>query len=177
MKRNFTDADKIAVIGGRRIQKTSRFCEPTIHQFRCSSWRTIPKQTKTSKMSAIRKRAIRIRLVTFHIADVKSNKVSEINTSKYKPDDFLISRVDWSPDSNWVIWQGQNREQTYLDLNASARNGKENKDSLSGQNTGVDRFAGKSVLARKTVHLSGQVRETVGNISIITTKTANLFAN
>jgi len=39
--------------------------------------------------------------------------------SRYKPEDFLISRVAWSPDSQNVIFQAQNREQTFLDLNAA----------------------------------------------------------
>ncbi|MEZ5428167.1 MAG: S9 family peptidase [Pyrinomonadaceae bacterium] len=60
-------------------------------------------------------------LVTLHVADAGSGAVKTVDTSKYKPDDFLISNVDWSPDSRRVIWQGQNREQTYLDLNATDR--------------------------------------------------------
>lgn len=60
--------------------------------------------------------------VTLNIADVASIRVSRINTSKYDKADFLISRVDWSPDSKRVVYQGQNREQTYLDLNAVDRN-------------------------------------------------------
>ena len=44
--------------------------------------------------------------------------VKFVDLSKYSRKDFLISRVDWSPDSKNVIFQGQNREQTYLDLNS-----------------------------------------------------------
>ena len=44
--------------------------------------------------------------------------------SKYKPEDFLISRVAWSPDSRVVMFQAQNREQTYLDLNTADKDGK-----------------------------------------------------
>ncbi|NNE98721.1 MAG: S9 family peptidase, partial [Pyrinomonadaceae bacterium] len=44
--------------------------------------------------------------------------VKFIDLSRYQPEDFLISRVDWSPDSKNVIFQGQNREQTFLDLNS-----------------------------------------------------------
>lgn len=45
--------------------------------------------------------------------------------SKYEPTDLLLVRVAWSPDSQRVIYQAQNREQTYLDLNAaSAADGK-----------------------------------------------------
>ena len=49
---------------------------------------------------------------------VTNPSVSFVDHSKYTPEDFLISRVDWSPDSKKVIYQGQNREQTYLDLNS-----------------------------------------------------------
>src|SRR6476660_3248144 len=48
-----------------------------------------------------------------------------MDTFKYQPTDFLISRVTWTPDSKKVVFQAQNREQTYLDLNfADARDGK-----------------------------------------------------
>jgi dipeptidyl-peptidase 4 len=43
--------------------------------------------------------------------------VKFVNTAKYKPEDFLISRVTWTPDSRAVMFQAQNREQTYLDVN------------------------------------------------------------
>ncbi len=45
---------------------------------------------------------------------------------KYKKEDVLIGRVAWSPDSKAVVFQAQNREQTFLDLNAAALNGKVN---------------------------------------------------
>lgn len=43
--------------------------------------------------------------------------VKFVNLSKYKPEDLLISRVAWTPDSRAVMFQAQNREQTYLDVN------------------------------------------------------------
>lgn len=47
------------------------------------------------------------------------------DTSRYDPKDVLIVRVAWSPDNRRVIYQAQNREQTFLDLNeASAADGK-----------------------------------------------------
>ena len=61
--------------------------------------------------------------VTLHVADIATAKIGSIDTSRYQPEDFLVSRVDWSPDSQSVIWQGQNREQTYLDLNSSPAEG------------------------------------------------------
>ncbi|HEX6732992.1 MAG TPA: S9 family peptidase [Pyrinomonadaceae bacterium] len=48
-----------------------------------------------------------------------------IDTFKYQPEDMLISRVTWTPDSKKVVLQVQNREQTFLDLNfADAQDGK-----------------------------------------------------
>jgi len=43
----------------------------------------------------------------------------EISTESYSSADFLIVLVDWSPDSSKVIYQIQNREQTWLDLDAA----------------------------------------------------------
>ena len=40
-----------------------------------------------------------------------------IDTSKYAAADHLIVNVDWAPDSRDVVFQVQNREQTWLDLN------------------------------------------------------------
>lgn len=42
-----------------------------------------------------------------------------VDTAKYNARDFLISRVAWSPDSRQVVFQAQDREQTFLDLNAA----------------------------------------------------------
>jgi dipeptidyl-peptidase 4 len=42
-----------------------------------------------------------------------------IDTFKYQPTDFLISRVAWSDDGKRLVFQAQNREQTFLDLNAA----------------------------------------------------------
>ncbi|MGI9166370.1 MAG: DPP IV N-terminal domain-containing protein, partial [Pyrinomonadaceae bacterium] len=48
-----------------------------------------------------------------------------MDTYKYQPSDFLIVRVSWTPDSQKVVYQAQNREQTFLDLNfADAKDGK-----------------------------------------------------
>ena len=50
-----------------------------------------------------------------------------MDTYKYQPSDLLIVRVSWTPDSKKVVYQAQNREQTYLDLNfADAKDGKSN---------------------------------------------------
>jgi len=48
--------------------------------------------------------------------------VKFVNLSKYQPEDFLISRVTWTPDSRAVMFQAQNREQTFLDVNVGFPN-------------------------------------------------------
>ena len=53
--------------------------------------------------------------------------VKSVDLSAYKPEDLLIARVAWSPDSRAVVFQALNREQTYLDLNAADMNGKVTK--------------------------------------------------
>ena len=40
-----------------------------------------------------------------------------IDTSKYQPIEHLIVRVGWTPDGKSVVFQVQDREQTWLDLN------------------------------------------------------------
>jgi len=44
--------------------------------------------------------------------------------AKYQPQDLLVARVAWTPDSKTVMFQALNREQTYLDLVASDLAGK-----------------------------------------------------
>ncbi len=53
--------------------------------------------------------------------------VKFVDTSIYKPDDLLIARVAWAPDSKFVTYQALNREQTFLDLNVADLNGKSRK--------------------------------------------------
>lgn len=53
--------------------------------------------------------------------------VKFVDLSKYKPEDLLIARVAWSPDSKAVVFQALNREQTFLDLNAATKDGKVRK--------------------------------------------------
>jgi dipeptidyl-peptidase-4 len=50
-----------------------------------------------------------------------------VDTSAYKPDDLLIVRVAWSPNSRSVVFQAQNRVQTLLDLNSAGLDGKVKK--------------------------------------------------
>ncbi len=50
-----------------------------------------------------------------------------VDLRSYKPEDLLIARVAWTPDSRAVIYQALNREQTFLDLNAATLDGKVKK--------------------------------------------------
>lgn len=50
--------------------------------------------------------------------------VKFIDTPAYKPEDLLIARVSWTPDSKNVLFQALNREQTFLDLNKADLTGK-----------------------------------------------------
>ncbi len=58
-------------------------------------------------------------LVRLGVVDVSAGEPRWVETAGYEPTDFLVVRVAWSPDSRRVVWQGQDREQTYLDLNAA----------------------------------------------------------
>jgi dipeptidyl-peptidase-4 len=60
-------------------------------------------------------------LVRLGAVNVRTRAARFADTSAYKPEDFLISRVAWSPDSRSMMFQAQNREQTFLDLNAADR--------------------------------------------------------
>ena len=64
-------------------------------------------------------------IVKLGVVNAAGGDVRWIDTFKYQPEDFLISRVTWTPDGEKVVYQAQNREQTFLDVNfADPRNGK-----------------------------------------------------
>ncbi|MGB7069639.1 MAG: DPP IV N-terminal domain-containing protein [Pyrinomonadaceae bacterium] len=50
-----------------------------------------------------------------------------VDLKNYEPEDLLIARVAWSPDSKAVVFQALNREQTFLDVNAATLAGKVTK--------------------------------------------------
>jgi dipeptidyl-peptidase-4 len=58
-------------------------------------------------------------LVRLGVVEAASGEPRWVDASGYEPTDLLVVRVSWSPDSRRVVWQAQNREQTYLDLNAA----------------------------------------------------------
>jgi dipeptidyl-peptidase-4 len=65
-------------------------------------------------------------IVKLGIVDAAGGDVRWVDLSaKYKPEDLLVVRVNWTPDSRRVAYEAQNREQTWLDLNlANASDGK-----------------------------------------------------
>jgi len=64
-------------------------------------------------------------IVKLGIVSASGGDIRWVDTFKYKPEDLLISRVSWTPDSKKVVYQAQNREQTILDVNfADAHDGK-----------------------------------------------------
>jgi len=56
-------------------------------------------------------------IVKIGIVPAAGGETRWVNTYKYQPEDFLITRVTWTPDNKNVVFQAQNREQTFLDLN------------------------------------------------------------
>src|SRR5947209_2102095 len=58
-------------------------------------------------------------LVRLGVVAAAGGETKWVDASTYEPTDFLLVRVSWSPDSRRVVYQAQNREQTYLDLNAA----------------------------------------------------------
>jgi len=58
-------------------------------------------------------------IVKLGVVNSAGGDVRWLDTYKYQPEDLLIVRVGWTPDSKKVWFQAQNREQTFLDLNFS----------------------------------------------------------
>lgn len=54
-------------------------------------------------------------LVKLGVVNIASGAARFIETSQYKPEDFLISRVEWTPDGK-IVFQAQDREQHFIDL-------------------------------------------------------------
>jgi dipeptidyl-peptidase-4 len=64
-------------------------------------------------------------IVKLGVVNAAGGDIRWIDTFKYQPEDFLISRVTWTPDGKNVVYQAQNREQTFLDVNfADPKDGK-----------------------------------------------------
>ena len=64
-------------------------------------------------------------LVRLGVANVSGSAPQWIETGNYESTDFLISRVAWTPEGKRVVFQAQDREQTWLDVNfAGVEDGK-----------------------------------------------------
>ena len=64
-------------------------------------------------------------IVKLGVVNAAGGDIRWVDTFKYQPADLLISRVTWTPDNKKVVYQAQNREQTFLDVNfAEAKDGK-----------------------------------------------------
>ena len=64
-------------------------------------------------------------IVKLGVVNATGGDIRWVDTFKYQPADLLIVRVGWTPDSKKVVYQAQNREQTFLDVNlADPRDGK-----------------------------------------------------
>jgi dipeptidyl-peptidase-4 len=78
-------------------------------------------------------------IVKLGVVDAAGGATRWVDTQKYQPSDFLIVRVTWTPDSRQVVYQAQNREQTFLDLNfANNQDGKSNTILHEGSRPWVD---------------------------------------
>ena len=58
-------------------------------------------------------------LVQLGVVNAAGGPTRWIDTYKYQPTDLLIVRVGWTPDGKKVVYEAQNREQTFLDLNSA----------------------------------------------------------
>ena len=78
-------------------------------------------------------------LVTLGVVNAAGGDIRWVDTFKYQPTDLLISRVAWTPDSKKVVYQAQNREQTFLDVNFA--------DTGDGKSTNIIHEASKAWVA------------------------------
>jgi dipeptidyl-peptidase-4 len=75
-------------------------------------------------------------IVKLGVVNAGGGEVRWVDTYKYPAEDRLIVRVGWTPDGKRVVYQAQNREQTFLDLNSA------NPDD--GKSTTIFRESGKT---------------------------------
>ncbi len=58
-------------------------------------------------------------IVKLGVVNASGGEVRWVDTYKYPAEDRLIVRVGWAPDGKKVVYQAQNREQSFLDLNTA----------------------------------------------------------
>jgi len=101
-----------------------RFDENPVHEFTVVDH--IPYH-QTLEVTAYPKAGDPSPIVQLGVVDAAGGATRWVDTQKYQPKDFLIVRVTWTPDGKQVVYQAQNREQTFLDLNsANSQDGKSN---------------------------------------------------
>ena len=66
-------------------------------------------------------------LAKLGVIPVVGGHVQWVDLSRYSANEFLIVNVGWTPDSNRVVYQVQNREQSWLDLNVVPTSGQQPK--------------------------------------------------
>ena len=87
------------------------------------------------------------------VVAVGGRSIRWIDTSQYS--DFLIVNVGWTPDSRAVVYQVQNRKQTWLDLNRADAGTGVVADAPQGNEQGVGRtMAG---LERRSTLAEGRI--------------------
>ncbi|MDX6403897.1 MAG: dipeptidyl-peptidase 4 [Blastocatellia bacterium] len=59
-------------------------------------------------------------IVKLGVVNALGGDVRWVDTYKYPAEDRLIVRVGWQPDGKRVVYQAQNREQSFLDLNSAS---------------------------------------------------------
>jgi dipeptidyl-peptidase-4 len=75
-------------------------------------------------------------IVKLGVVNAAGGEVRWVDTFKYPAEDRLIVRVGWTPDGKKVVYQAQNREQTFLDLNSASPD--------DGKSTTMFRESGKT---------------------------------
>ena len=104
---------------------SSLFCVSTRSRFRSSRLSITFPITRTLEVTPYPKAGDPNPIVKLGVVNAAGGDIRWIDTFKYQPADLLISRVTWTPDGKKVVYQAQNREQTFLDVNfADARDGK-----------------------------------------------------
>ncbi len=58
-------------------------------------------------------------IVKLGVVNAAGGEVRWVDTYKYPAEDRLIVRVGWQPDGKRIVYQAQNREQSFLDLNSA----------------------------------------------------------
>ena len=86
-------------------------------------------------------------LVKIGVVRAGGSPVQWFDTSKYSGADHLIVEVGWTPDSKQVIFQVQNREQSWLDLDFGDVMGGDVRDALPRDDQGVGQQPGLADVA------------------------------